>query len=577
MLANALASLLDKPIYLAQLPWIGPIRGELDADQGKVRVAVTADPAVADLHSAVLVPVRKEGGRLVQVCERWFRRFPEKQLSVELMVPIECWDAPAEGVLAVVIYDWSQSLRQAFRPERDAEQTELTPHVAQQGAGMAVSKARQAAFFGRVETLAGLHDALKPSTELRPYGEMPDPMRDEIDKRVAELLQSPADALAPGIVELAYEGASRIRPDADVTFAVASCQYPAGFFDHEVACRSYARLASRVAGTDSRKPQCLLLLGDQVYVDPTAGLFDPSALYDRYHEPYERWLRLDPVRQILRRIPLYAMLDDHEIVDNWEPCRADPEQQEKLQHGRDAYFRYQRMAGPPREPASGDSTAPVWYPFSFAGFPFFMADTRTERKPRTAETIKGARIMSDTQFCRLKQWLTNAQRDTPKFVASPACFLPRHVHATPGRTFDSALRSDAWDGYQASLFGLLKHIVTQGIENVIFLSGDEHLSFAVRADVENQRTRKTVRLYSIHSSGLYSPLPFSNAAVQSLRLTDEFSFQLGDTFLCTVQPIEVTPGDGFALVHVEKRDTQWSVECLFERAGTPDQWFDVLP
>lgn len=585
MLAKALASLLDQPIYLARLPWIGPIRGEVDPQHGSVRVAVAADPAVADLHSAVLVPVRREGGRLVEAHRRLFKRFPKKESEVELMVPEACWVAPAHGVLAIVIYDWSKTLQLAFRSESGAKaaQAKLTLHAAQQAAGMVASKADRAAFLERVDALIGLLDALKPSADLRPYEEMPPPMRDEIDKRVKELLASPADALAPGVIELAHSGVSRVRPASDITLAVASCQFPAGFFDREVACRSYERLAGRLAGDDSRKPQCLLLLGDQVYVDSTAGLFDPSAQYDRYHEPHQRLLRLAPVQQVLRRIPLYAMLDDHEIVDNWEPCDADPTQQERLTLGREAYFRYQRMAGPPRELPSNDSPDPVWYRFSVAGFPFFMADTRTERKPRTAETIMSARIMSNNQFGKLKQWLTDAQqsfRNTPKFVASPACFLPRHVHASPDRTFDSALRSDAWDGYPASLCELLKHIFANDIENVVFLSGDEHFSFAVQADVEDQKTKKKVRLYSIHSSGLYSPLPFSNAAAESLRFNDTFPLVAapgGESLSCTVTPKMIAPGDGFALVHVEKRGTQWSVECLFDRAGTPGKWFDVLP
>jgi cholesterol oxidase len=65
-------------------------------------------------------------------------------------------------------------------------------------------------------------------------------------------------------------------------------------------------------------------VGDQVYVDPTAGLYDPAGKDDRYRLPYEAWLRQQNVRGALRRIPSFMLLDDHEIDNNWEPI-ADPD------------------------------------------------------------------------------------------------------------------------------------------------------------------------------------------------------------------------------------------------------------
>jgi hypothetical protein len=64
-------------------------------------------------------------------------------------------------------------------------------------------------------------------------------------------------------------------------------------------------------------------VGDQVYVDPTAGLYDPTAKEDRYRLPYEAWLRQKNVRDVLRRIPSFMLLDDHEIDDNWEAATGD--------------------------------------------------------------------------------------------------------------------------------------------------------------------------------------------------------------------------------------------------------------
>ena len=48
--------------------------------------------------------------------------------------------------------------------------------------------------------------------------------------------------------------------------------------EHEVSGASYGRLGQRLLEDGPHRPQCLLLVGDQIYVDGTAGLFDPNAL-----------------------------------------------------------------------------------------------------------------------------------------------------------------------------------------------------------------------------------------------------------------------------------------------------------
>ena len=70
----------------------------------------------------------------------------------------------------------------------------------------------------------------------------------------------------------------------------------------------------RLDPASSPRPQCLLLVGDQIYVDGTAGLFDPTSQFDRFVRPYEILYRMNPVRDVLRRLPAYMMMDDHEIA-----------------------------------------------------------------------------------------------------------------------------------------------------------------------------------------------------------------------------------------------------------------------
>lgn len=525
----------SKPRYLAAIPWIGPILDATLVPQSPIRIGAASDPLLGRALAAALVPVVRDDLR-----ERFAPRNPHGEplgwvttldsdsngrFRVEL--PDMLWEGGVAGVLMVLLYNHSAaSLEQAFAVRWDA-----------------------------ISALP------------------PDP-RDEIRRQVLKLLLRPIKDLEPGLIERCDAQAS------ELTFAVASCKYPAGFLDGGPAEASYGRLAGRLDITGKTGwPKCLLLLGDQVYLDATAGLFDPKGRYDRYDLPYERLLRTEPLRHILRRIPVYMMLDDHEIADNWEPVDGDNGSDADLVEGRRAYIEYQRMAGPEELPPFSDSREPLWYSFTVDGFPFFMADTRTERLPRSAQGIEDARIMRPSQFTKLLAWLERAQEhqgDTPKFIASPASFLPRHRRAVQHGHPASALRSDGWDGYPASFFDLLTRIVTKKIDNVIFLSGDEHVSFVAHADITDKASRKVARIHSIHSSGLYSPFPFANSVEESLCCDDEFEF---GNYRCKVVTPNVTPGDGFALLQVSGKRGAWSVRCCFNRApgsNVGGTWIDVL-
>jgi len=518
--------------YRAGPTWIGPILGEVVGPAGdrRVRIGGAADPLLGKAALAALIPARAQGRRFVPSNARgeplgWAAALKsDRKGRFELRVPIDLWDTPAEGVLVYLLYDYSSDAGKAAAPS----------------------------------------DAV---VQISKWGE---PARQAIEREVREVLSAPVDKLRGALVEVDMQEAHRKpdEPPTELTFALASCQYPAGFLDRDVAEESYRRLLGWFelsAGAARPKPTCLVLLGDQIYADATAGLFDPTAKHDRFDLPYERLLRIPVLRQILRRAPSYTMLDDHEIEDNWEPGILDHEPDANLIDGRLAYFYYQRMAGPDQPAPVGDSKDPVWYTFAQAGFSFFVADTRTERRARAAETIEQARIMSDGQFATLLQWLDRQPPDVPKFIASPACLLPRHRRAAqsyPGRA--SSLRSDAWDGFPSSFEGLLAHIAGKGIRNVIFLSGDEHISFVTTADITDKRTGNVTRIYSIHSSALYSPFPFANSVQESLYCDEAFDF--GD-FHCKVAMHDVVPGDGFALLKVWREGKQWRLGWLFDRAA----------
>lgn len=362
----------------------------------------------------------------------------------------------------------------------------------------------------------------------------------------------------------------------DITFALASCQYPAGFLDREIAEASLRRLGKRLdAENDKLVPEFLLLVGDQVYVDATAGLFDPATRFDRFMTTYERFHdREGALQDLVRRMAVYMMLDDHEIEDNWEPGNRIADPDSLMTEGRRAYLEFQRRAGPLQVEAEDD--CPLWYTFERSGVPFFIADTRTEREARSAATVTQARIMSKRQFGALLDWLRRQDPDVPKFVASPAILLPRHLRAIQHGHAAGALRSDSWDGYPCSLHRILGYIATNRIRNVVFLSGDEHLSCIARATLTDRQSGDAVDIVSIHSSALHAPFPFANSIPEDFVVPDEFAFGLptgrvdqgetGGDYQCAVQTEFAPPGDGFALISLAREEPGWTLCCDFDRA-----------
>lgn len=527
--------------YLLRVPWIGPVLGGARDGQLRERICIgaAADPLLGPAFAALLVPVEAAEGRLRAVGEGWVACVAaEASVPFRLDVPPGFWDRAAAGLLMLLVYDRSAGWRQSDRLAPARAFAETLPEQLELHGGPAMT----AGDFVEVPRL-------------------PPPMREELRCRLDEVLAGPPHGLWPGVVERGNTPA----PD-ELVFAVGSCQYPAGFLDGRVAERSYDRLAQRFEASHMRvPPQCLLLLGDQVYLDATAGLFDPSTLYDRYQLPYERLFRMEPLRHLLRRIPAYTMLDDHEIEDNWEPGSGNPQ---ALIEGRRWYIAYQRMAD-----GLTPLPAQLWYSFEANGFPFFICDTRTGRQARTAANATRAHIMDAAQRAGLLAWLGRHAHDPrPKFIASPASFLPRHRRATHGPSGAGALRSDAWDGYPASFAEVAGCIAQRNIENVVFLSGDEHISFAATAQIRAPGA-PVARIHSVHCSGLYAPFSFANASREGLA-TD-------DTFNCGPCDVELLhtdfapPGDGFTLLRVSREGVRWRVEYLFDRdrqSGAAEPW-----
>lgn len=380
--------------------------------------------------------------------------------------------------------------------------------------------------------------------------------------------------------------------DGGTCFVASSCQYPAGLLDGAPQAQtwkpgpadaSFARLCHWRQQANEPQPAFALLMGDQVYVDATAGLFDPQAMGDRYVKPYLVQMQHAYRNEALHNLPLLCLPDDHEIHNDWQPAphtRIGPAREQARDAGITQYWWFQRMQAPGPH---------IWQTVHQHGASFFLADSRTERSARTAATIDAARIMGAHQHQALIDWLAHeGPQMHPKFLVCPSAVLPRRRRVDEHRPA-SALYSDAWDGYPTSLYQLLSALCDHEVQRLVMLSGDEHLPSLARITVQRlehagQAPRlsphRVVHLSSVHSSGWYSPFPFANTAETDLRGADVFEFSVGAGqgqrrhYRCTVDTT-FYPGDGCALVQTS---AQGHIRFRFLKGQAslePADWIDL--
>lgn len=378
----------------------------------------------------------------------------------------------------------------------------------------------------------------------------------------------------PDSVVLKHSLLDQLQPKRnEMVFALGSCRYPATRVDREQADAMFAGLREEI-GKPPGAPSLLLLIGDQIYADATAGLFDPKNRRERFNDSYREVWTAPNAREVLRRIPTYMMMDDHEAGDDWHP--ADPGERKLRRWGLKTFEEFQ-LSHSPNNPdlVRKALRPPYYYQFESGSFPFFVCDTRSGREGHSL-------IMGDTQHGALTRWLVKQQsRDEsrPKFVISPSIVVP-FLEATGGKA-EYKTRSDGWDGFPESLTLLFSFIARNCIRNVVFLCGDPHLSMITRIEYRGAALQDLTSV-CIVASPLYAPFPFAN------RQPVEFLDDNGGTPLA-VADLEATmqysvinrkyvEGDSFTIVKAERMWNGWEITASVHlREGAPRETVVELP
>jgi choline dehydrogenase-like flavoprotein len=556
----------DKARWVFAVPWIGPRFDLPDHASQDVRLGVLSRPDHGR-GRLCLVPARQtDQGYQVQPLPQCLVLSDKGDKRRWLMAEpwLDCWpqgsSAPAGqrfGYLALLLYseDEVTAVDEAGWPHiRDSQMPAVDIAALRDAMAPSLSASGEAALARRLghgarrARLLELRDDLLCAAAIWMHGRPVEQLNDAFVRREdIERVLRHVGAAAGGV---------------PLRLAVGSCQYPRGLLDERVAGGSLAALAQRANDVD-----LAFFLGDQIYADATAGLVDPVRGDELYEWPHEQALRLGAMRGVLRRLPARMLLDDHEIVDNWEPLPHEvsvrrpqdaKDNEQRRSKGFAAWRHYQRM----RERVGAHSADNA---FTYGGRPFYLLDTRTGRTPRGSLVAERDQVLfSERQWQTLSAWLL-AHREELKFVATPAMLLPRR-RATAYHARNAAY-SDAWDGYAASMQRLFEFIVDKGIRRTVFLSGDEHHALVSRAWLRGRRAPpgdNGIRLLSIHGSALYAPMPFANGRPTDLQRRERFD--LGRVS-ARVASAFAPPGDGF--VHVEVVDGNHIHVSFIKGDGTP--------
>lgn len=525
--------------YFCETPWIGPTLGWMralaDTPEPRIQVALQVHPGPRNASTlcVVLAPAVWHDGQLpgwsVQVDRaRGFRvdsatGRPQRELLLH-------------GVLDLVLRRDGLPPRCAFAvltlhcDALDAEdelafvdgQAAAAGTALLGGLGLAPDALLAVSrFFDRVQERARKHPQEKPLERL--------------------LVHFDASSLA-ACDRAALPAAS--SPAQPLRFVAGSCQYPQGLFDRRVAQAAYRALLQRLLDDPEAAPAFLLLLGDQVYLDAVAVAFGLPVIAPRElaRQGYELAWRLPCFRAVAARLPVYTMLDDHEIANDWQPPASESELSADEQVRLLAYRCYQAKLNPV---PLGHSRS-FSYRFAPGGHPFIVLDTRSQRRPRHIDadaSWRAATIVAEPDMRALLAWLREHAAAPVKFIVSPSVVLPVPAGFDAGAP---RLDFDGWAGYPASLDRLLRVIRDERIAGVVFIGGDEHLSLSGRLRLDNG-----VEVIAVVASGLHAPFPFVNTRRESLLLDGVLQLGSGDqAFSATMTAGEVLAGANHVLISV---------------------------
>ncbi len=327
-------------------------------------------------------------------------------------------------------------------------------------------------------------------------------------------------------------------PKEPVRIALGCCRYPGFYFDRARTTAAFERLALRKAGS---APHLALMLGDQIYADATAGLFDPASPIERYMRAHRKAFRTSRIHRLLAGLPVVMTADDHEFGDNHPngaplyrghastAAYAADRECALRRAAYDALNAFQAMTWPP------DAHRSRCVPFEFGAVRGLVIDTRSFRRAATA--TRPARILAGHQRRAIEKWLQKSHPDSLNLVCTGSVVLPGVLPASdpanPGVP-------DNWQGAPEDMTWLLDRLTSMVGKRFVLVSGDCHLSGGAALHFHGAPVGA-----SIVAPPFYAPLPYANEVPASI---DQRPFMLNGRPLSLRAMSGLDRGSGFGML-----------------------------
>lgn len=265
---------------------------------------------------------------------------------------------------------------------------------------------------------------------------------------------------------------------SDFTFILGSCNlHSLGIIERpDQAWSSISQIAK------AAKARFMIHAGDQIYADIP---FKPSSSLEHYRDKYlDAWDDCVPARKVLTELPHYMVMDDHEITNNFDNCRAELDRTLPL-IALKVYWEFQHS----HNPSAAANLHRYHYAFNFGDVQFFATDTRSKRDSSRGQMI------DEVQMTALLAWMSK-YKDHNKFVISSVPFVGEVLNPDRDKWCDPI--------YDAQRLKILNHVLDKDINHLTFLTGDMHTSY--HATMEVTDTTKPYKAPRIIHELMSSPI-----------------------------------------------------------------------
>jgi alkaline phosphatase D len=387
------------------------------------------------------------------------------------------------------------------------------------------------------QTGIAILDGLKPETR---YEYQMGYFFSDAELEDADFVESDWSSASTGTFLTASNDRKRSR-----TVVIGSCRYLlktflGSFFDNRGDKTFRSILRQIKAGTDIHQ---LIMMGDQIYADDL-NVFNPDKTIFDFYKRYRDVFRQRHIRRLMRQVPTYMTLDDHEIEDNWPQEASEKDWKTLFPVAIHAYQAYQLSHSPaiPIKRGKLEGTPKkLWYTHTDGCLDLFITDSRTERYLGNGKR----EMISVEQMKALKQWL-NDNSGRVKVVVTSVPFIP-----------DSASESgDKWSGFSQQRNEILAHIEKNQIQRVVFFSGDVHASMSVELI-----SPSNLKIISVISSPFFWPYPHPSA--RHFKLTGKIDGGKTGEFRLT-NASRVINDDNFTRAKIDLKKV---VIDIYERKG----------